>query len=64
MSWQLPPHAGPKLDITAKGTGRYPFPYKPDERTEDEIQQQQFDQMQQRWEFEREQEASRTINKY
>lgn len=62
MTWTLPPATGPKLDITAKSTGCYPFPYEPDERTEDEIWQQQFDKMQQQFEFEREQEASKTID--
>lgn len=59
MTWHLPLPTGPELDIKAKGTDHTPFPYGEDERTEDEIQQQWFDHMQQQWEFEREMEAGR-----
>ncbi len=56
--WQMPEHKGPTLDIKAKGTC-IGFPYLPDERTADEIQQQQFDEWQQRYEIEQEQQAGR-----
>lgn len=55
FNWQYQQPAGPTLDITKKATGNYPFPYFPDERTEDEIQQEMFDNWQQQYEYEEEQ---------
>lgn len=45
---------GPTLDITKKPTGAMPFPYLPDERTDDEIEQEKFDKWQQQYEFDNE----------
>lgn len=52
--WKYIEPTGPTLDITKKiETLACPFPYFEDERTNDEIQQERFDNWQQQYEFER-----------
>lgn len=58
--WTYQEPTGPKLDITKPKSYNWNlFPYGEDDRDPAEIEQLQFEQMQQRWEFEREQEAGR-----
>ena len=51
-NWRYIEPKGPKLDITKVGINTTPFPYLPDERTEDEIQQDKFNAWQQQYEYE------------
>ena len=61
MSWQYTQPTGPKIYPGWKPAPDAVFPYLPDERSEDEIQQDKFDVWQRQYEYEQEHNHSQTI---